>query len=943
MRRSILATLTAMLLLDAAQAALAEDLRGVALVIGESDYDSDKLRDLPNPKNDARAMTELLDRLGFKVRVATNDNRDDLNDDIQRFLRDAKTAEVALVYYSGHGIEAGGADYLVPSDADLSTPQTAGASLVPVQDLLDKLAKTVPLTITLLDACRTNAFPSGTVIQLPGTNQTIDVAATGLGEMRGPVPAARPDVAPDSLGMVLGFAAAPGQPALDGEAGGNSPYAAALLKHLGAGGYSFGDVMTMVSEEVYLKTDARQLPWTNSSLRRVLSFGAAPAAGDPDEAAIAEGRRKLLLSIAALDPGKRGSVEAVAKSQKVPLGQLYGMLSLLDVDTSLGPDDLEAQLEDGAKRLKKVLSTTSEAIATDAEAVRLTKLADEAQAEGAIDLAQGYRIKASARADELERSSAAAQAQGHLANAAIFAKDGDTALLAFDYARAVEMYGKAFDTADYWDKSQGNSYKWSQANALSFQGDFGGDSKALAAGIDAYHAAITTSETLGDTFATASLHSDLGKALQKLGQRQSGTDTLEAAVAADLAALAGLSPADSSDNWANAQNNLGNALGVLGSRESGTERLQGAVTAYRAALGQWTREGAPLDWAVAQTNLANVLRMLGERENSSDDLHAAVVASRAALEEWTPDRRPLEWAAAQNNLGNALQLLGIRGSNVEQLRAAAAAYRAALTERTQKRVPLDWASTQGNLGSALRALAELEGGTASLSEAIVAYRAALTEQKQDRVPLDWAMTQNNLGNALERLGELEPGTASLRAAVVAYRAALEERTRERVPLDWAMTQSNLGVALVAIGRRDADKESLVAGVTAQRAALEEQTRERTPLDWAAGQNNLGVALQTLGERETGTESLAAAVAAYRAALEEWTRERAPLDWALAEANLGWTLAQLGQRTGDRGMVSEGRAAIQAARGVYQAAGQSHDDYFAEQIARIDAMMQAPGR
>jgi len=47
----------------------------------------------------------------------------------------------------------------------------------------------------------------------------------------------------------------------------------ALLKHLAAGGYSFGDLMTMVTEEVYIKTKARQLPWVNSSLRRILSFG----------------------------------------------------------------------------------------------------------------------------------------------------------------------------------------------------------------------------------------------------------------------------------------------------------------------------------------------------------------------------------------------------------------------------------------------------------------------------------------------------------------------------------------------------------------------------------------------------------------------------------------------------------------------------------------------
>src|SRR5207244_9340994 len=130
-------------------------------------------------------------------------------------------------------------------------------------------------------------------------NTPIEVAPTGLEALRGPVPVAKAGIPADSLGMVIGFAASPGEPALDGDPNGNSPYAAALLKHFAAGGYSFGDVMTMVSEEVYLKTKAKQLPWVNSSLRRVLTFGAAEDAGDADESAIRTARRTLLLSIAA--------------------------------------------------------------------------------------------------------------------------------------------------------------------------------------------------------------------------------------------------------------------------------------------------------------------------------------------------------------------------------------------------------------------------------------------------------------------------------------------------------------------------------------------------------------------------------------------------------------------------------------------------------------------
>ena len=260
-------------------------LRGVALVIGESEYDA--LPDLDNPERDARALDDLLGDLGFDVNRVLDGDAEELGEEIADFVEDAAEADVALVYYSGHGVELGGRNFLVPVDTDLTTPQSAGRSLVAVDAMLEALARTVPITIMLLDACRTNAFPPGQVIALPESEAPLPIDGPGLEAMRGPTPVARAE-APGGLGVVIGFAASPGQAALDGPPGGNSPYAAALLKHLGAGGYPFGDVMTLVSEEVYLETDARQLPWVNSSLRRFLSFGEAPEEDGTDEALIRE-------------------------------------------------------------------------------------------------------------------------------------------------------------------------------------------------------------------------------------------------------------------------------------------------------------------------------------------------------------------------------------------------------------------------------------------------------------------------------------------------------------------------------------------------------------------------------------------------------------------------------------------------------------------------------
>ena len=93
----------------------------------------------------------------------------------------------------------------------------------------------------------------------------------------------------------------------------------------------------------------------------------------------------------------------------------------------------------------------------------------------------------------------------------------------------------------------------------------------------------------------------------------------------------------------------------MGERESGTEHLDEAVAAYRAALEEQTRERVPLDWAKTQNDLGNALEALGERESGTAQLEEAVAAYRAALEERTRDRVPLQWAETQNRLANALE------------------------------------------------------------------------------------------------------------------------------------------------------------------------------------------------------------------------------------------------------------------------------------------------
>ena len=158
--------------------------------------------------------------------------------------------------------------------------------------------------------------------------------------------------------------------------------------------------------------------------------------------------------------------------------------------------------------------------------------------------------------------------------------------------------------------------------------------------------------------------------------------TPQGAVAAYRAALEEQTRERVPLDWATTQNNLGLALARLGERESGTARLEEAVAAYRAALEERTREGAPLQWAATHNNLGNALVRLGERESGTARLEEAVAAYHAALEEQTRERVPLDWATTQNNLGLALARLGERESGTARLEEAVAAFNACLAVTT---------------------------------------------------------------------------------------------------------------------------------------------------------------------------------------------------------------------------------------------------------------------
>ena len=956
----------ALLYWTAAMPALAQEaLRGVALVVGNGGYEH--LAPLANPPRDADAIEELLSDLGFDSVRRTDRDADDLARDLERFVEDAGKADVAVLYYAGHGIEAGGENWLIPVDADMSALDAAATELVPVSGVIRRLRETVAVTIVLLDACRDNPFPEGATLKTAANAapQTVSAGGLAVADTRGASPLAKADTAPsDNLGIVIGFAAAPGQVALDGDAGENSPYAAALARHISAmAGEEFGTVMRMVAEEVYLKTGGRQRPWVNESLRRLLYFGEAPKPVEGAEGDILTERRQLLLSIAALPDFKRKQVERIASNGGVPMDAIFGMLRALGRDAPDDPAELEKLLREQTVRLKEILQRSATLSSTDPEIVRFTRLADLAMEEGAFDSNLRFREAARARFEAIEGRLDQVEneiRERRLEGGDVLAKTADAHLLLSDYLAAADNYRKAFDQVRRWDRRTAWVYKAREANALQFHGDLNADNAGLLRSISAYKEALLLAPRDQEPELWAATNNDLANAMSILGRRKSDRHLIEGAISAYRAALDEFDPDSRRRYWAGLQNNIGVAFQHLSRADAGTENIEQAISTFRLALASLDPVEYPLDWAEVKNNLGNALLVLGRRQPQNGALEEAVAVHREALQVRTRSRSSALWAKSQNNLGMALSALGERNKDPILLIEAIGAFRAALEERTREQVPLEWATIQHNLGAALQELGQIENNWTTLGSALEAYRLALQERTRARVPVDWASTKNLVGTVLSKIGELRRDPIQLEKAIVAYRAALQVRARERSPLGWAEIQGNLGIALHLLGElkndpaytrealsafhsklevynrarslldwgrtqfnvalalsnlgaREADQSLLREAAATFQLAMEGLPLEQVPLEWAAAQLNLGNVLFRLALHEPTTENFNATISAYEAALTRWTRERAPQNWAMAQANLGTALLNSGQRRNHVGHLERAIVALRAAQ------------------------------
>ena len=262
-RRSLLQLLVSAIVLLGGCPAMAENR--LALVIGQSAYRS--VPALPNPANDARAMTQLLTDSGFEVLAASDLSQDQLREKVSEFAGQVATKgpdTVALVFYAGHGLQIDGENFLVPIDIDVKREADIPIQAVRLNDVLNTLAS-VPskMRILLLDACRNNPFPE--INKTAGHGLAIVDAKTG------------------SPGTFVSFSTSPGAEAEDGN-GSDSPYTTALLTAAKEPGIPIEETFKRVRLQVNRATEGRQTPWDSSSLTDDFSFLAGPAVAGPKAA-----------------------------------------------------------------------------------------------------------------------------------------------------------------------------------------------------------------------------------------------------------------------------------------------------------------------------------------------------------------------------------------------------------------------------------------------------------------------------------------------------------------------------------------------------------------------------------------------------------------------------------------------------------------------------------
>lgn len=225
----------------------------VALLIGNSAYGRPDLA-LENPTNDVVSLAKSLRAMGFSVTEVTDQSSQGMQSSLDAFQTQAESAEIALFFYAGHGVQIGGQNYLIGTDIDTVNEQElrrASVTLAKVRDVFEAAGPDIGMLI--LDACRNNPFADAGQVE------------KGLVRTKG------------GAGLLIAYATDPGNVAFDGT-GKNSVFTSALLKNMSTPGLEARLMLGRVRQQVVLETRGQQVPWVEEAVLGEHYF--VPANGD---------------------------------------------------------------------------------------------------------------------------------------------------------------------------------------------------------------------------------------------------------------------------------------------------------------------------------------------------------------------------------------------------------------------------------------------------------------------------------------------------------------------------------------------------------------------------------------------------------------------------------------------------------------------------------------
>jgi uncharacterized caspase-like protein len=772
--------------LGLASVALAE--RRVALVLAAEDYKL--IRPLANPDNDAQAIKALLERLDFEVFVETDRDLRRMRRALEDFRADGAGADVALVFFAGHGVALDGVNYLLPTDADASSAARLAETGLPLAEVQDAMRAVAPVAIMLLDACRDNPFAGG------GTDGR---GATALGDDPPSAPKAEPglDRIGRADGVLFAFAAAPNETAADGEEE-NSPFTAALVRHLGTAGVELRTALTLVQQDVYDRSRGKQLPYIESGLPQLVFI--------TGEGVLPE-RDQLLMAMADLTPELRAEVETLATARNMPLAPLYAAL----LSGGLGdqpPEERARLLREAADSYETFQSELQRFQSDDPRVVDLRGRADEQLSLGAFDaaralLTEAAEIDASARTSirETYLSRTVSEAATHVLNANAARTDLRYDLAISDLTKATELY------AEVATEEIDRDTRFSYMDALSTLGEL-----QLVAGNT--EAALTSFMARSD-FAQAQVEadpSDVGWVRELI--------------------------------WA--LNSVGNVLQQKG-------YLKEAEAAYSSALefSQWQADLLPDDPDLIRDRQV-ALNKVGEIRLAVNDFQGALQAHQEALEiaetllatdpTRVTYRRDISYT--QERIGDAFVALGDKeGARNAFAISLQLSEELAAEFPADEEIRRDLSVSYERIGDTLIADNDYDGGLESYGKALV------IREELAAIDPDNKLRQRDLSVTFERIGDINALRGDTDSALLAHQAAVAIReTLASLDPTNMLWQRDLSVSHERLGDLYIKTNDLVAALAAHERsrALREGIVSLDPTNLPR-QRDLGVALEKIGD------------------------------------------------------------------------------------------------